>query len=300
MSSKEENDAMTPWPAVSWEERPWEAMPDHGESRRARLRARGPYNAAVPPFIADLALPMLSPETLTAAEDAMTELARFDGEHGSTTAPFAAILLRSESASSSEIEQLTAQPKTIALAELGFKSGSNARRIVGNTSAMEAAIALSADLGEEAIIAMQKALLVDTHPEYTGQWRDQQVWIGGGAANSPHSASFVPPHADRVPALMADLVAFAQRLDLPVMAQLAIAHAQFETIHPVPDGNGRTGRALRSNPPAERECLQLRDRATDRSTEDHCARGTRFQERIQCAPDRWEHQSDGGRYRLIC
>ncbi|WP_240615029.1 Fic family protein [Arthrobacter ruber] len=174
----------------------------------------------------------------------MTELVRFDGEYGATTAPFAAILLRSESASSSEIERLTAQPKNIALAELGFRSGPNARLVVANTRAMEAAIALSADLGADAIIAMQKALLVDTHPEYTGQWRHQQVWIGGGVANSPHSAAFVPPHPDRVPELMTDLVAFAQRVDLPVMPQIALAHAQFETIHPFPDGNGRTGRAL--------------------------------------------------------
>ena len=43
---------------------------------------------------------------------------------------------------------------------------------------------------------------------------------------------------------MADLTAFARRTDLAVLPQIAIAHAQFETIHPFPDGNGRTGRAL--------------------------------------------------------
>lgn len=174
----------------------------------------------------------------------MTELVRFDGEYGAITAPFHAILLRSESASSSEIEQLTAAPKSIALAELGLKSCPNARLIVANTRAMEAAVALSAELGTDAIIAMQEALLGESYPEYAGCWRDDQVWIGSGMANSSHSAAFVPPHADRVPALMADLVTFAQRVDLPVLPQLAIAHAQFETIHPFPDGNGRTGRAL--------------------------------------------------------
>jgi Fic family protein len=53
-----------------------------------------------------------------------------------------------------------------------------------------------------------------------------------------------PPHHELVPALMDDLLVFADRTDLPRLAQTAIAHAQFETIHPFPDGNGRVGRAL--------------------------------------------------------
>ncbi|WP_081746454.1 Fic family protein [Arthrobacter sp. H5] len=154
------------------------------------------------------------------------------------------MLLRSGSASSSEIEHLTAQPKSIALAELGVKAGHNARLIVANTRAMEAAIALSVKLDCEAVLAMQNALLGDTHPEYTGKWREQQVWVGGGMSNSPHPASFVPPHHHRIPQLMNDFVSFAGRADMPILPQIAVAHAQFETIHPFPDGNGRTGRAI--------------------------------------------------------
>lgn len=232
------------WPAVAAETHVWEAATDGGASRRAQLRSRGPYSASVPPFIAGLTIPTLDKETALMAEEAGVELARFDGQYGSIPAPFAAILLRSESASSSEIEQLTANPKAIALAELGAKSGPNARLIVANTRAMEAAIALSDDLNAEAVIAMQFALLGETQPEYTGRWRTQEVWIGGGNMNSPHSAAFVPPHHGRVPALMEDLIVFANRLNLPALPQIAIAHAQFETIHPFPDGNGRTGRAL--------------------------------------------------------
>lgn len=232
------------WPTVGTEDWPWEPRADLGESRRARLRARGPYSASVPPLIADLKIPRLDEETVVAAEDAITELARFDGQYGKQTAPFAAILLRSESASSSEIEQLTALPKNIALAELGARSGPNAALVVANTRALESAVALSEHLDGAAIIAMQSVLLGDSRPDQTGKWRGEQVWIGGGMSNSPHAASFVPPHHSRVAALMEDLVAFAQRTDLPALPQIAIAHAQFETIHPFPDGNGRTGRAI--------------------------------------------------------
>ena len=78
---------------------------------------------------------------------------------------------------------------------------------------------------------------------HAGRWRDEQVWIGGDSFG-PHDAEFVPPHHARVPALMADLIKFTSRADLPLLSQAAIAHAQFETVHPFADGNGRTGRAL--------------------------------------------------------
>ncbi|MFD4432108.1 Fic family protein, partial [Nocardia sp. NPDC058497] len=73
--------------------------------------------------------------------------------------------------------------------------------------------------------------------------RDQQVWIGGSNLG-PHLADFVPPHHDRVPTAIADLIRFVNRTDVPALAHTALAHAQFETIHPFTDGNGRTGRAL--------------------------------------------------------
>lgn len=238
------SDSSTPtWPATRYEELPWKVEVDRDASHRSQLRARGPYEAAIPPFIANLDIPPLDRDTLVAAEDAVIQLSRFDAEVGSIAAPFSAILLRSESASSSEIERLTAAPKGIAMAELGKKSGPNARLVVANVHAMEAAIAMAGDLDANTIIAMQRVLLEDTQPELTGTWRDQPVWIGG-TGNTPHSAAFVPPHHGRVPALMADLVEFARRVDLPVLPQIAIAHAQFETIHPFADGNGRTGRAL--------------------------------------------------------
>lgn len=102
-------------------------------------------------------------------------------------------LLHTESASSSEVENLTAGARQVALAEIGAAQSENARLIVANTRAMDAAIALSTDLNEDAIVAIQVALLRDTAPGFVGGWRTEQVWIGGGAI-SPHDAEFIPPH----------------------------------------------------------------------------------------------------------
>jgi Fic family protein len=194
------------------------------------------------PHIADLA-PRLSGEVLALSEEASAEIARFDAELGSEVAPFASVLLRSESASSSMIENLTSGAKAIALAELGSSDKRNATEIVGNVGAMQAALALADRLDAEAILTMHAALMGGLHPDMAGKWRDEQVWIGG-TSFGPHAASFVPPHHEHVPALVDDLVRFARRTDVPLLARAAIAHAQFETIHPFPDGNGRTGRAL--------------------------------------------------------
>lgn len=203
----------------------------------------GPYRAAVTPSIAavdDIAIP---DAILALADEASTEISRYDAEVGARVLPFSALLLRSESAASSRIEQLTASARAVALAELGDRSRPNASAIVANTRSMEAAIALADQLDEQAIVDMQATLLGEEHPAWVGRWRDQQVWIGG-SRYGPHGATFVPPHHDRVPEAMRDLVAFIARDDLPTLAHVALAHAQMETIHPFPDGNGRTGRSL--------------------------------------------------------
>jgi len=69
------------------------------------------------------------------------------------------------------------------------------------------------------------------------------VWIGT-SAQSPVGADYVAPRWERVSELIDDLTTFAKQLDVGPLALTAIAHAQFETIHPFTDGNGRTGRAL--------------------------------------------------------
>lgn len=228
------------WPAIEYEEHAWASSLDI--PRRWQSTFSGPYQAAVVREIAGLD-PALPAAVLALADKATAELARFDAEMGSEIAPFGAILLRSESAASSRIENLTASAKAVALAELGDTSRQTATEIVANTRAMQAAIALADRLDAPAILAMHAALLEQHHPRIAGKWRDRQVWIGS-SSYGPHTAGFVPPHHARVPAAIEDLTNFMQRNDLAVLPQAAIAHAQFETIHPFPNGNGRTGRAI--------------------------------------------------------
>ncbi len=227
--------------AVGWEERLWDVAGSPAMSRRERADLSRPYRAAVPAVIEDLS-PRLSGQVLADADEATIALSRFDAAMGGEIAPFSAVLLRSEAASSSQIENITASARAIAEAEMGARKG-NAALVVGGVHAMTAAIAMADRLGEDAILGMHHALLAVADPVAAGRWRTEQVWIGG-RASTPRSADFVPPHHDRVPACMADLVRFLVRDDLPVLVQVAIAHAQFETIHPFTDGNGRTGRAL--------------------------------------------------------
>jgi Fic family protein len=242
-NSAEPRVPFTGWPYLTYEDHRWvPSAPDAG-SRRQQLAARGPYKAAVLEPIAGIAEIPLSLDTRALVTEATAEIARFDAEMGSEIAPFASILLRSESAASSKIENLTASARSIALAELGNTSKRNASIIVSNVRAMQAAIDLADRLEQDAILAMHAALLGDSDPEIVGGWRTQQVWIGG-SDYSPHGAAFVPPHHDRVPAAMDDLVAFLGRENIVPLAQAAVAHAQFETIHPFLDGNGRVGRAM--------------------------------------------------------
>ena len=227
--------------AVSYELCEWDEDPVPGMTRAERAHLGRPYRAAVPAVIAHADVE-LDAALIADADEATIALARFDAEVGAQVAPFAAVLLRSEAASSSQIENLSASARAITEAEVVPGRG-NAAVIVGNTSAMQAAIALADRLDPDAILTMHEALMRSSAPRIAGHWRQEAVWIGG-RGSTPHSADFVAPHHSRVPAAIEDLCAFLARDDLPVLAQAAIGHAQFETIHPFPDGNGRAGRAL--------------------------------------------------------
>ncbi|WP_435735295.1 Fic family protein [Cellulosimicrobium sp. PMB13] len=230
------------WPAFGSEVLVWEPSGAEYGPRAGRSRRRGPYEAAVPAKIARAELRLAGP-TMALVAEASAEIARLDGESLGSLMSYASLLLRTEAASSSQIENLTSSPKAIALAELGRRGRANADEIVANVAAMRRALDVSERLDADAVLAMHQVLMRDHMPDAAGRWRDSAVWIGG-SAQSPHGADYVAPRAGLVPPAMDDLAEFMSRDDLPALAQTAVSHAQLENIHPFPDGNGRTGRAL--------------------------------------------------------
>ena len=237
---------------ISFETFDWKPRAPEMYSRAEVNRQTGPYQASVTASIADWT-PHISGEDSADVEDATRQLVAFDkhaqrtlGTNNPALGPMTAILLRTESASSSQIEQLTTSAKQLALAEIEEGNKANALTVIGNVRAMEAALQLADHISEDSILAMHKALMlhqVGFDPARAGRFRDEQVWIGPGQAG-PRLAEFVAPHQGRIHHAIGDLVTFIGRHDVSVLVQVAASHAQFETIHPFPDGNGRTGRAL--------------------------------------------------------
>ncbi len=168
------------------------------------------------------------------------------------TEALARILLRAEAVASSRIEGLDIGARRLLHAEVGRGFGEapsdvTATEVLGNIDAMVfgiEAVGEGDQITVDLLLDVHRRLLAGTRLEsYGGRFREEQNWIGGGSYN-PCSAAFVPPPPEFVGDLMADLCTFCNNGSLPTVAQAAIAHAQFETIHPFVDGNGRTGRAL--------------------------------------------------------
>jgi Fic family protein len=157
-------------------------------------------------------------------------------------------LLRQESVGSSRIENLVVGQRRLARAAAGgAERDETATLVIGNVRAMERAIALATEprpLTRDDIVAIHRTLFEGTLDEpLAGVVRREQNWIGR-SSYSPAGADFIPPPPEHVEELLHDLAAFLNRDDLPATLQAAIAHAQFEAIHPFLDGNGRTGRCL--------------------------------------------------------
>ncbi|MBI9001700.1 Fic family protein [Corynebacterium sp. CCM 9185] len=234
------------WPCVRIRERPWQPRNTDLLSPRRRTRLPATYRESVVPEISGVTL-SLPTDLFAEIEAATLEIVRFDAARHTSLLPFTALLLRSEASASSRIERLTVSSRKLVEEEMfgADQPGSrgNAPEIVANIRAMELASGTVDPLSPGTILEMHRILMERTNPEIAGQFRGEPVWIGGSDL-SPAGAEFVAPDSAAVPDLIDDLCAFMRRTDLPVLAKIAVAHAQFETIHPFADGNGRTGRAL--------------------------------------------------------
>jgi Fic family protein len=234
-----------------------EAWPPHGqESRRWAQTHRGGTRddrtlrsivVSLPPLIADRTV-ALDSETAADLEAATSEIAKLDSSHADDLSALGTLLLRTESVASSKIEQIQADVDDYARALHGVRANSSAIAMAAATTALQAMIATvgpKAPIRLSAITSAHAALMHDDPLESSaaGELRTVQNWIGGSDF-SPRGALYIPPPPETVPGYMDDLVTFADRSDMPALLQAAIAHAQFESIHPFTDGNGRIGRAL--------------------------------------------------------
>ena len=227
-------------------ERGWKGDPGAYGGRTARRSFT--YRAFVPDPVAPNE-PVVTFETagLIAAADATINSLNTDDRVAGLEA-IGPLLLRSEAIASSRIEGYELSQRNLARALLDPRAARGTARVVAaNVVAMEQAVALGEEvrpLTPDDLLTIHRTLMADEPERVTpGSFRREQNWIGG-RLDSPLDARYVPPPETEVARLVDDLVAFVNRDDLPAVAQAAIAHAQFETIHPFLDGNGRVGRCL--------------------------------------------------------
>ncbi len=186
-----------------------------------------------------------------AVSEAEKVIADLNASPGQELAPLARLLLRTESIASSKVEGLQVGTRGLARAEAneatGRRIGGDVAEVLGNIDAMQFAIeeaSAGGSLSTRSLTAIHRVLMTRApNAAVAGKVRDRQNWIGGNDYN-PCGADFVPPPPEKVDHLLNDLVTFCNDDLLPPLVQAAVAHAQFETIHPFEDGNGRAGRAL--------------------------------------------------------
>lgn len=215
-----------------------------------RYRRACVYEAHLPDELASVALRLdgALAGLVSEAEHALREL---NDERGAALAPLARLLLRTESIASSRVEGMQLGVRELAWAEAraesGIAPGQTALEVLANIDAMVLAVDAAAEVerfGPTQILAIHRRLLERAaHHHVAGRFRTTQNWVGGNDHN-PCGADFVPPPPEEMTRLLADLCDAINGDDLPPLVQAALVHAQFDTIHPFDDGNGRTGRAL--------------------------------------------------------
>jgi Fic family protein len=228
-------------------------LPSAASGLPRRDRRGCDYEAYVPDPLAARKITLSGPTAADVA-DAERAVERLNLETRSLvdSEAVARLLLRAEAVASSRIEGLEVGPRRLLKAQVAAGLGEDASdatatEVLNNIEAMRWAVDSPADaerISVDHLLEIHKRLLTGTSlEEHAGRFREQQNWIGGSSYN-PCSAAFVPPPWERVRDLLEDLCEFCNGDELPAVVQAALAHAQFETIHPFIDGNGRTGRAL--------------------------------------------------------
>lgn len=223
-------------------------VPEHSYGLSRRDRRGGPYSSYVPDPLNGL---LVDVEPGLAREIARVERrirAAVSGDAASGLEGVSRLLLRSEAIASSRIEGLAPAPAQVAIAELSgvepVRGFSDVAELVANNIAVlrrvDGTLAAKDRLEVADVVGLHSTLFPsDGHPGV----RQEQNWIGGSSWH-PLDAEFVPPPPEFVPSLMKDLVEYADGATHGPLVQAALVHAQFETIHPFGDGNGRVGRAL--------------------------------------------------------
>ncbi|WP_182376699.1 Fic family protein [Nocardioides sp. WS12] len=231
---------------ATWEDAHWESSVDSGVPHRDQRSGR--YQRYVPDPIDGVAL-AVGGEVSRQVAKVERSIRALNGPGAEGLAGIARFLLRSEAIASSRIEGIAPSAQQVALAELGqsetIRGVSNQAQLVANN--MTIVRAATTELVEtdvltvDHIVELHRSLLPD-EPRHHGL-RTVQNWIGTSSW-TPIGASYVPPDPAQVPAHMADLVDYMNGSAYAPLIQAAVVHAQFETIHPFTDGNGRVGRAL--------------------------------------------------------
>lgn len=174
---------------------------------------------------------------------------------------FITMYVRKEATYSSQVEGTRATLADAVLVEAEMRLGTpdDVDDILRHVNALNEGLRLLAEMPLSLrLIRQVHAVLLEsggraTSHAYPGEFRRTQNWIGGG---SPTSASFVPPPPDLVLPALSDLERFLYDDETPLLVRAGLAHAQFETIHPFLDGNGRTGRLLVTLLLCERKALR--------------------------------------------
>lgn len=227
-----------------------QSWPGNPTGQTRAERSPGHFNTFVPDPIATYEPELTGSlsSLLSDADAAVRGLNRLDPSRANQIEALARQLLRQESLASSRIEGLMISHKRIS--EAGYDprgtADQRALEVLANIEAMEQAIQVGSGklpIASATIIDLHRTLLGATQPRIAGVIRDKQNWIGG-RYHTPIGADFIPPPPDEVSSLLEDLAGFMNRDDLPATLQAAVTHAQFETIHPFADGNGRVGRCL--------------------------------------------------------